>query len=157
MCALWAESYTVLESLCLLCLVMFDWDIIYHRQEISSLYLWETACSHQTVIMTSVLLTSVLCVCHVLSGLISVWKECVPLTIAGLWDLVPVWVCSTYVCVCAHTPLLPRLLNYEAFTAVVMASSAFGNMSFYFCLGPNIQFEEGSQTIHGLFKKSNEV
>ena len=60
------------------------------------------------------------------------------------------------VCVCAHTPLLPRLLNYEAFTAVVMASSAFGNMSFYFCLGPNIQFEEGSQTIHDLSKKSNE-
>ena len=58
-------------------------------------------------------------------------------------------------CVCAHTALLPRLLNYEAFSAVVIASSAFGNMSFYFCLGPNIQFEEGSQTIHDLFKKSN--
>lgn len=56
--------------------------------------------------------------------------------------------------VCAHTALLPRLLNYEAFAGVVMASSALGNMSSYFCLGPNIQFEEGSQTIHDLFKKS---
>lgn len=68
------------------------------------------------------------------------------------WVYVSVRACLL---VCAHTALLPRWLNYEAFTAVVMASSAFGNMSFYFRLGPNIQFEEGSQTIHDLFKKSS--
>lgn len=67
-----------------------------------------------------------------------------------------VW--STYMRVCplacTHTALLLRLLNYEAFGAVVMAPSAFGNMSFYFRLGPNIQFEESSQTIHDLFKRA---
>lgn len=100
---------------------------------------------HHTVIMTSVLLTSV-CVCV---GVISVDQECEPQTIAGIWDLA---------CVCAHAPtaLLPRWLNYEAFVSVVMASSAFGNMSFYFRRGAIIQFKESWQTIHDLFKKEEQ-
>ena len=87
----------------------------------------------------------------------SVCAQCVLLTIAGLLDLVNV--CATHMYVCtlarAQATLLLRLLNYEAFRAVVMAPSALGNMSFYFCLGPNIQFEESSQTIYDLFKRSN--
>lgn len=89
------------------------------------------------------------CVCVRVSRVISADLDCVPQTTAEPWHSVS----RVYVCVRAHAALLPRWLNYEAFAAVVMASSAFGNMSFYFCLGPNIQFAEGSQTIHDLFKK----
>lgn len=80
---------------------------------------------------------------------ISVDQECEPQTIAGIWDLA---------CVCAHAPtaLLPRWLNYEAFVSVVMASSAFGNMSFYFRRGAIIQYKESWQTIHDLFKKEEQ-
>lgn len=99
------QDGTVLQSLCLFWLVMFDWDIIYHRQEISSLYLWETARSHQAVIMTSVLLTSGLvlpvCVSRVISTDQRVQEVCTSNNsrVMRLW--VCVCVCSTYVCMAA--------------------------------------------------------
>lgn len=144
------QSVTAAVQSLFLCLgVMFDWDIIYHRRETSSLYLWKAACTHQTLLMTSARVR----VSRVIRADEHVQRACTSNN-----RVVRRCVWSTYMRVCplacTHTALLLRLLNYEAFGAVVMAPSAFGNMSFYFRLGPNIQFEESSQTIHDLFKRA---
>lgn len=125
---------------------MFDWDVIHRRREMSSLCLWGAACSRQTLIVTSA------CVSRVIGADEHVQRACT----SNNRGYEAVFAAHTCVCplACTHTALLLRLLNYEAFGAVVMAPSAFGNMSFYFCLGPNIQFEKGSQTIHDLFKRA---
>lgn len=149
-CAVSRISVTAAVQSLFLCLgVMFDWDIIYHRRETSSLYLWKAACTHQTLLMTSARVR----VSRVIRADEHVQRACTSNN-----RVVRRCVWSTYMRVCplacTHTALLLRLLNYEAFGAVVMAPSAFGNMSFYFRLGPNIQFEESSQTIHDLFKRA---
>lgn len=133
---------------------------VLQRDDILSAFL-RNSLFHHTLIMTSALLTSLHCVCVSVCAHVRLCCTCYchrsGVCFSNNSPGYETWCMWVRACllVCAHTALLPRWLNYEAFTAVVMASSAFGNMSFYFRLGPNIQFEEGSQTIHDLFKKSS--